>query len=1047
MQTHAGRGCVDRAPFVGRRAELDRLGALLDRIDAGGPAAARVTAVDLTGEAGAGKSRLLTEFAARARARGLTVLRGRAVDDGHAGPFQVFTDALGDLDHTHEDDPASRLGALFGGGGAGGGSAGRGITYGPGGSAGAAGRSSLLRRAAAALGRVPGPGLVLLLDDLHGADASSLELLDHLLRHPVRTPFLLVAARRERQTPPDLAAALARGIDTGAVTRLTLGPLDRRDCVELAPGLPVRQAEEAYTASQGSPLYFLALVHARSCAGTTGPEAHLLGELAPLPPLQRAVVEAVAVLGDQATPELVRAVTAAGPDDLAEALRQVARRDLVRHDGGGHRLLPRHPAMPRLVRRSMDPWRRQEFHRRAAAELSLAGAAPAEQARHREQAMTRWDPAGAAVLVRAAAETEATAPGRAARWLNAVLRLLPDTCEHRRTRRELTLLRARALGAAGRVEESRDLLHRLIDGGPPAGGGEADCRRDDGADCRQHDRTGGARDGVPHAREGDDGGGEDGDDGGGEHGGDDLRISAVLLCAFMERHLGRYPEADALLRRELERVPGPRPARRLGLVVEWGCRALFATRYPEVRGEVARVLADARARGDEAGAVEALTLAALGEAYEGDVPAARSHADQAAALVDVLTDGALAAHCESLVRLGWSEVFLDRYADAERHSARGIAIARRGGRPFALSQLLMCAAYVRFTTGRVAAALELADESLAVAQTLGGAELLGFTRATRAAILLHARPLGDPAGPAAAEEAAATVSGAEGWWAIQARSLLAYAIPAGEDPDRVRDVLTRAGGGRDLPRIQSSVRPSLLELLVAADLVAGDPAEAERGAARATELAERLDLPVQRGAALRGLGRLQAHRGDPAAAARSFTEAARLSARSGATLREAQSLLLGAPFAKAAGDGPGAVSMWRRGRRLAADGGARMLTDLAERLRPAVLGPGPTGPAGPGEPAGPRPPGAGGAPARDDRLARLTPREREISALVAEGLTNQAVADRLGLSPRTVESHVARVYRKTGVVTRAALASLVVRGGLADGDGPPPGRTGQSSCG
>ncbi|MFF0426470.1 response regulator transcription factor [Streptomyces sp. NPDC004520] len=60
-------------------------------------------------------------------------------------------------------------------------------------------------------------------------------------------------------------------------------------------------------------------------------------------------------------------------------------------------------------------------------------------------------------------------------------------------------------------------------------------------------------------------------------------------------------------------------------------------------------------------------------------------------------------------------------------------------------------------------------------------------------------------------------------------------------------------------------------------------------------------------------------------------------------------------------------------------------------------------------------------------LAVLTPRERETSALVAEGLTNRAVADRLCPSPRTVESRVARVYRKTGVETRAALASLVVR--------------------
>ncbi len=69
-----------------------------------------------------------------------------------------------------------------------------------------------------------------------------------------------------------------------------------------------------------------------------------------------------------------------------------------------------------------------------------------------------------------------------------------------------------------------------------------------------------------------------------------------------------------------------------------------------------------------------------------------------------------------------------------------------------------------------------------------------------------------------------------------------------------------------------------------------------------------------------------------------------------------------------------------------------------------------------------------------DVFSALTPREREISALVAEGLTNQAVADRLCLSTRTVESHVARVYRKTGVPSRAALAALMARGAR---DRPP----------
>ncbi|MFE7113448.1 response regulator transcription factor [Streptomyces sp. NPDC057575] len=58
--------------------------------------------------------------------------------------------------------------------------------------------------------------------------------------------------------------------------------------------------------------------------------------------------------------------------------------------------------------------------------------------------------------------------------------------------------------------------------------------------------------------------------------------------------------------------------------------------------------------------------------------------------------------------------------------------------------------------------------------------------------------------------------------------------------------------------------------------------------------------------------------------------------------------------------------------------------------------------------------------------------------MVAEGLTNQAVASRFCLSPRTVESHVARVYRKTGVPSRTALAALVTRHADAGREEPPP---------
>jgi DNA-binding NarL/FixJ family response regulator len=52
---------------------------------------------------------------------------------------------------------------------------------------------------------------------------------------------------------------------------------------------------------------------------------------------------------------------------------------------------------------------------------------------------------------------------------------------------------------------------------------------------------------------------------------------------------------------------------------------------------------------------------------------------------------------------------------------------------------------------------------------------------------------------------------------------------------------------------------------------------------------------------------------------------------------------------------------------------------------------------------------------RDDPLAELSPREREVLALMAEGLTNTGIAKRLWLTDRTVESHVRNVLIKLGL--------------------------------
>jgi HD-GYP domain-containing protein (c-di-GMP phosphodiesterase class II) len=72
---------------------------------------------------------------------------------------------------------------------------------------------------------------------------------------------------------------------------------------------------------------------------------------------------------------------------------------------------------------------------------------------------------------------------------------------------------------------------------------------------------------------------------------------------------------------------------------------------------------------------------------------------------------------------------------------------------------------------------------------------------------------------------------------------------------------------------------------------------------------------------------------------------------------------------------------------------------------------------------------------RRQRPADLTERQIDVLRLVASGLSNRAIADRLVISPRTAEHHVQDVYRKTGVTTRAAAALFAMEHGLLGRDG------------
>ncbi len=74
----------------------------------------------------------------------------------------------------------------------------------------------------------------------------------------------------------------------------------------------------------------------------------------------------------------------------------------------------------------------------------------------------------------------------------------------------------------------------------------------------------------------------------------------------------------------------------------------------------------------------------------------------------------------------------------------------------------------------------------------------------------------------------------------------------------------------------------------------------------------------------------------------------------------------------------------------------------------------------------------GGAP---DPLAALTPRQREILQLVAEGHTSKDIAGKLGLSYRTVETHRNQLMKRLDIHDLSGLVRFAVRVGMVGEQG------------
>jgi DNA-binding CsgD family transcriptional regulator len=549
--------------------------------------------------------------------------------------------------------------------------------------------------------------------------------------------------------------------------------------------------------------------------------------------------------------------------------------------------------------------------------------------------------------------------------------MVPAAPEFAGRRFELGFLLARALGLGGRFAASRDLLHELL-----------------------HTDTAG--DWVN-------------------------RSAAVVLCAHAEQRLGRYPEAIALLRTEVARLGFTSSPERIGLALELGLTTLLANDYPAAREEISWARSAARDAGDVLGEATALAFSAFGEICAGRTTTARAASDAASLLVDALPDTALAGEREALCMLGWAEMLLERFADAERHLARSRSIIDRTGQSHGLPHVLLGQGLVQMFTGRLAQALDYAEQAEDVSRLVGSDHLLGIVLAIKAPILIWVLPRGE-GGVALADARRATElftgSAVNSWWARTALMLRGHAELANGDPAACVELVLRAGGP-DLTLLGAPLMPEFAEILVGALIKLGDLPRAARFAALARTVADRLDLAGQSAHAARAQGLIHAANGDHEAALAYFEQAGAGFAVAGRTVDQTRSLTFAARSLAQLGRRDEAVAALGRASAQAEADGARWVHEEAERVRESL-----TGGAKPRR-AEPLPPATA--------LAALTNREREVAVLAGDGRSNRQIATRLRLSERTVEAHLASVYRKVGATSRVALATLLARLSAPDG--------------
>jgi ATP/maltotriose-dependent transcriptional regulator MalT len=940
------------------------LGRLDQTLDAlAGGTAACVT---VEGEPGIGKTRLLAELRARADARGHLVLSGAAAEFERDVPFSVFVDALDSYVAAQELGEHGALDPELE----------RELGQvlpslrGANGAAGALPEERFhAHRAVRRLLNLIADEqpLVLVLDDLHWSDGASTELIAALVRRQPAAPVLLALAFRPGQATEQLSAALAQP----AVDRLELRQLSESEAGELLEGADPQFVATVYSHAGGNPFYLEQL-------GRTGPDLTLhAGPRGPgVPPAVAAAIASELETLSPRTRAFLDAAAVAGepfePDlaavigELSEAEGLEALDDLLAVD---------------LVRPTNVPRRfafRHPLVRRSVYESARGGWRLAAH----ERASTALDARGADAAERAHHVEQSARQGD-----GDAIDVLLDAGRIAAARAPAAA--ARWFEAAVRLLPSDDAEHqvevRVALASAQRSLGQLDLCRTTLLDAAERLPADAAM----------------------------RRVELTALCAAVEHWQGHHEDAHRRLLRAWEELPDRGTPEAAALQVELAVDGLYENDFEQTFEMGEGALEAARALGDRGLIAAAASALTLGEAAAARIEAAREHRAEALREIERLDDAELAHRLETLYYLGWAENYLEAYDEAIAHAERGVAIARAVGDGRLLVPLMLMRAYPFEMQGRLAEANELCETAVEIARLSANPHYLFWALWELAWARYFA---GDLDGTIAAGEESVRVGGrmqggtmpSAGGGAGWALAVAAFELG---DAGKARRMMQEVGG-EEMGNWFPAERCFNWENAALAELALGNGEAADAFARTAEDSAAAVDLRLPTALASRTRAAVLLAQGDAAGAAEAAERSVEAGKAIGATLQVAFSRALRGRALAAADDRRGAIDAFREAEQeLDKCGSVRVRDETRRELRKL----------------GARAEARGPAAADGSGVGSLTKREREISELITERMTNKQIAAQLFLSEKTIESHIRNVFHKLGAASRVEVARAIER--------------------